>query len=696
MAAGPLQPGDPPAIGPYRLAGRLGSGGQGVVYLAESPAGPVAVKRLHAHMSTDPRTRSVFERELRAAQRVDPFCTARIVDVDVDVDGGQPYFVSEYVEGPSLREAVETDGPRSGAALHRLAIGTATALVAIHKAGIIHRDVKPSNVILAPDGPRVIDFGIARLLDVTASVSSGVVGTPAYMAPEQLSEGALTTSVDVFAWASTIVYAATAHAPFGETSIPVIINRILNHEPDLGALEGPLRTLTERAFAKNPEARPTAQELLLGLLGGVSAPAAGGERSGGPRERAARPTSTGLSQEARPVTSTGSSVGGWPGPATATSPPSAGPPSAGSVATVGGDVRSHRRSRLIGLAAAAGAAAVVVALSVAWLVPHGTAPEARESATGPTPRKGTASSSARPSIPAVAAKAMRPSPGPLPGTKARLSADPGGRLALVAYGDYRLNPRTGRFEVDPKTRWMANSPDGWLGAEIGDDDKKALTIHDWRSDSWRVIRLPAPADGPVAWSPDGRKLLMTVPGEEVYHNRGFIVVDTATWRPKLLSIPGRTPDRFWWNHTSDGVVASSGSTFRYAVRFYDLDGRLVRELKGPFKGLVDGPVSPSGGYLVTRCTNDDNARDRLDDCVWDARSGERRGGLYVGLGGLLGWYDDDHLAVCYETDYNDATGDRPEGDTFVKDLKGRTTATLVDYVGGGDDVPFFQYAPYPA
>jgi ABC-type oligopeptide transport system substrate-binding subunit/serine/threonine protein kinase len=271
----PLRANDPEQLGSYRLIGRLGEGGQGIVYLGEDPDGEqVAVKLLHAQFSGDAKARARFAAELTNAKRVAPFCTAQILDADVE--GDTPYLVSEFIQGPSLREVVDTDGPRTGGALQRLAIGTATALAAIHEAGVVHRDFKPTNVLVAADGPRVIDFGIARALDAGGTLTSTTVGTPSYMSPEQISGDVAGPPTDVFAWACTIVYAATGTPPFGQDSIPAVMNRIINQEPALGMLTGPLREVVVACLAKDPRRRPTAQQLLLRLLSndGVSLPGA--------------------------------------------------------------------------------------------------------------------------------------------------------------------------------------------------------------------------------------------------------------------------------------------------------------------------------------------------------------------------------------------------------------------------------------
>ncbi len=264
----PLRPGDPTRMGRYGLTARLGEGGQGVVYMGTAPNGaPVAVKVLRADLAGDDEAQARFVREVSVAERVAAFCTAQVIETGVDAH--RPFIVSEFINGATLAEVVERDGPRGGSALHRLAVGTVTALVAIHQAEIVHRDFKPSNVILGEDGPRVIDFGIARALDRTSTLTSMAIGTPAYMTPEQLAGEPASTATDLFAWACTIVYAATGKPPFGTDSLPAVFNRIMNHEPDLSGIEEPLRGLVAQCLAKNAAARPTASEALLRLLGHV-------------------------------------------------------------------------------------------------------------------------------------------------------------------------------------------------------------------------------------------------------------------------------------------------------------------------------------------------------------------------------------------------------------------------------------------
>ncbi len=260
--AQPLRTGDPRRIGGYELGGRLGEGGQGVVYLGTRDEDTYAVKLLHGPVGDE---QAAFLREVELAKHVARFCTAQVMDAGFDED--RAYIVSEYVDGPSLAREVMVAGPRRGGALERLAVGTATAITAIHRAGIVHRDLKPQNVLLGPDGPRVIDFGLAKALDAAATVSGRGVGTPAYMAPEQITASAVTGAVDVFSWGATICFAANGSAPFGQDSVAPVLHRILTAEPELGRLDGQLRELVVACLDKDARNRPTSRDLLLALLG---------------------------------------------------------------------------------------------------------------------------------------------------------------------------------------------------------------------------------------------------------------------------------------------------------------------------------------------------------------------------------------------------------------------------------------------
>jgi eukaryotic-like serine/threonine-protein kinase len=285
-AGSPLRPGDPAQIGGYRLATLLGEGGMGRVYLARSPAGqPVAVKVIRTDVANGDQFRRRFRDEVARARQVPPFCTAEVLDADPDHE--PPYLVVEYVDGPDLASVVRERGPLSPANLHALAVGVATALTAIHGAGVIHRDLKAANVLLAPGSPKVIDFGLAREVDATVQhTSTGeLVGTVAYMAPERLEPAGreLTPAADVFSWGAVVAFAATGRVPFPADTLPAMAYQIMTAEPDLRGLPADLRGLVQEALAKDPRARPSARNLLDRLLAG---PADAGRRSTPPVDRA--------------------------------------------------------------------------------------------------------------------------------------------------------------------------------------------------------------------------------------------------------------------------------------------------------------------------------------------------------------------------------------------------------------------------
>ncbi len=261
-----------------RLLGRLGEGGMGVVFLGQAADGRrVAFKVIRPDYARDRHFLARFAAEAAAARRVARFCTAQVLDAGTD--GDVAYLVTEYIEGPTLTAALETDGPMRGSTLDSLAIGIAVALNGIHAASIAHRDLKPGNVILSRVGPKVIDFGIARALDDQArlTASGDIVGTPAYMAPEQF-RGTATTATDVFSWGAVVTYAATGRPPFGTGAPYELMHRILTDPPRLDGLEQPLRGLVAQALDKDPDRRPTARALLLALVGDAADPIDAGTR----------------------------------------------------------------------------------------------------------------------------------------------------------------------------------------------------------------------------------------------------------------------------------------------------------------------------------------------------------------------------------------------------------------------------------
>lgn len=280
-AVEPLRAGDPDSVGNYRLLGRLGAGGMGQVFLGVSPGGrKVAVKLIHPVHAGAPQFRERFAREVDAAQRVGGFHTALVVDADPHAD--PPWMVTAYIEGPSLQEAVARDGPLPPEEVRALGAGLAEGMAAIHARRLVHRDLKPGNVILAADGPRIIDFGIARLVDASTNITAtgAVVGTLAFMSPEQISGEVAGPASDVFSLGGVLAYAAMGRPPFGSDSAVSIMFRVINQPPDLvGVTDGELREVIAACLAKSPGDRPP-MRVILAALSPVPTPTVAGAPAG--------------------------------------------------------------------------------------------------------------------------------------------------------------------------------------------------------------------------------------------------------------------------------------------------------------------------------------------------------------------------------------------------------------------------------
>ncbi|MFD0266630.1 serine/threonine-protein kinase [Streptomyces sp. NPDC127106] len=270
----PLESGEPRSIGAYRLLGRLGAGGMGRVYLGRSAGGrTVAVKIVHPHFAADAEFRTRFRREVEAARRVGGEWTAPVLDADPEAP--VPWVATGYVAGPSLGGAVAAHGPLPQAAVRAVGEGLARALAAVHGLGLVHRDVKPSNVMLTLDGPRLIDFGIARATDGTASLTStGVsVGSPGYMSPEQILGKGVTGAADVFSLGAVLAFAATGRPPFTGDNSATLLYKVVHEPPDLDALPpGELRDLVAACLAKAPDARPAPRAVADAFDGALRTP----------------------------------------------------------------------------------------------------------------------------------------------------------------------------------------------------------------------------------------------------------------------------------------------------------------------------------------------------------------------------------------------------------------------------------------
>ncbi|MER5813346.1 serine/threonine-protein kinase [Streptomyces sp. NPDC002033] len=253
---------DPYEIGGYRLHARLGAGGMGVVYLAYTPGGrPVALKAVRSEFAADPEFRERFAREVASARRIHGLFTAQVIDSGVE--DRTPWLATAYVPGPSLHEVVRRHGPLPVRTVLLLVAGIAEALQAIHRAGVVHRDLKPANVLVAGDGPRVIDFGIARAADAAALTGTGLrIGTAAFMAPEQALGLRATPATDVFALGTLAGYVASGVPPFGHGPESGALYRVVHEHPDLGHVPPDLRELVSWCLAKQPGDRPTTTQLI--------------------------------------------------------------------------------------------------------------------------------------------------------------------------------------------------------------------------------------------------------------------------------------------------------------------------------------------------------------------------------------------------------------------------------------------------
>jgi len=272
---------DPVTIGPYRLIQRLGEGGMGVVHLGLDGEGrAVAVKVLRAHVASDPDARRRLGREVETLRRVRHPRVAEVIDADVE--GAVPYLVTRFVPGKPLDLHVKEHGRLARGHIARVGSVLADALRAIHAAGIVHRDVKPANVMLLDGEPVLIDFGIAHVADETRITHTGLVmGTPGYLSPEVVGGGGVSEATDWWGWGATLAFAATGRPPFGGGPIEVVLDRVRRGACDLDGVEGPLRATLEAALTVDPALRPPPEELLAGLAApapkrGVSRTAATG------------------------------------------------------------------------------------------------------------------------------------------------------------------------------------------------------------------------------------------------------------------------------------------------------------------------------------------------------------------------------------------------------------------------------------
>ncbi|MBG0821067.1 serine/threonine protein kinase [Planomonospora sp. ID91781] len=680
---------DPGLPAGYRVLGRLGAGGQGVVYLAESAGGErVAVKMLHRSPAGD---LGPFLAEAELIRRVRAFCTAQVVDSGVA--DGRPYLVTEYVDGPSLARVIEERGALRGPELVRLVFGTLTALAAVHQAGVVHRDFKPANVLLGRDGPRVIDFGIARVTESTAGTDE-LVGTPPYMAPEQFDGSGAGPPADMFAWASTVVCAATGSPPFGTGPTPTVINRILNEPPDLGGaaeLDGELRELVSACLDKDPARRPTAAGALMRLLG-ERVPAREILPEGSRRAVPGPPPGEGPTAPG-PASGKGPAA---PGPASGKGPGSLGIPADGGPAAPP-DVpgRTRWRGRTAAPAALAAAGLLAGSLLTARLLAAG------DVSTSPLPFSSPLPSSSAPAAPPTMAAASTTDT-PLPGTGITLHENPADGLWVSSYQDWRDNPdrstkglpgflrdpRTGAFRPAGALRLTVAAPGGRLAASLSNSrliasDYDRITVTDRASGASYDIRT---VDRPLitfhpAWNDDGTRILLTV-YEGVGGDApsvGFAVVDPVARTARITRMPAAGPHPYVWG-VEPGTVMHRGSGG--AVRVHGLDGRELRVLPGVGDLHPGGAVTTAeGGLFLTSCPDAPE-----DTCVWTYPAGARKARVRAGgRTAVHGWLDAGHLLAVRR-------GEKTS-EIVMLDLTGKAVRVLADGPAGEIDEVVLWYTP---
>ncbi|UBU15626.1 serine/threonine-protein kinase [Nonomuraea gerenzanensis] len=631
-----LRAGDPTEVAEYRLTGRLTA----QVFTGRSRSGePVLVRLLPPEMEPEP-----FLRAMEPLRGVSAVGTAQILGAGVF--GEQAYLVTEFVDGPALKDV---GGTFDGVGLYRLAAGTITALVAIHQAGLAHGDIRPGNVLLGPDGPRVIDAGLEQAM-AAASVSTRKVAVPAYTAPERLRGGEAGAAADVFSWAATMVFAVSGASPFEGGSMSATVDRIVNQPPDLPDL-GELHGLIARCLDKDPAARPAASDVLLRLVGQTSL--LSGQVSHGP------------------------------------SPPETAPP-------------ARRSLNVAALAAAFAAGALLSGAGVYALTGDRAATVTRAAATP--------AASGSPATPTVAVsqtaapeeKVEKKAATDLevkdidavlhehPSDSMRLTSFLGASGQFTSYvrekgGAFRT---VGRFEqplLSPGGDWVALNPLlKYQGTDL--DQVKFTKLSTGESFVVSTVKKPLSTSRPF-WSRDGGKLLLSVYDMENEPARivGFVVVDVAARKAVHVETEYADDATLAYNFAPDGtVVRGFWDGENKGIEFYDLSGQVTKTMHWVGHPKGGEWFSPSGKRLATVCPSG------KDYCVWDLQSGARQATVpfSTGEGSFLGWFNEKHLLV------QDPGKKKGTAQIKIIDLTGDTSRVLVDLAT--DKPHMLQFARVPA
>ncbi|MEO3872326.1 serine/threonine-protein kinase [Nonomuraea sp. B12E4] len=578
---------DPAEIAVYRLTGRLAPG----VYTGRSPSGEdVVVRLLPPDVRPDP-----FLRAIEPLRGVSAVSTAQLLATGV-LDG-RAYVVSEYVDGPSL---AETGGALDGVALYRLAAGTITALVAIHQAGLVHGDIRPGNVLLGPDGPRVVGAGLERAL-AESSLSTREVAVPAYTAPERLRGADPEPPADVFSWAATMAFAAGGSSPFDGGSLAATLDRIKDGEPDLPEL-GELHGLITACLAKDPAARPTASEVLLRLVGQTSL-----LTGQVPRDEL---------QETAPS--------------------------------------QRRRGGLLALVAAFVVGALVSGGGVYALT--GTREPARVVAATTTPPATPTITSVHTEAPLAKVEKKAASDVELPSVGITLHEHPNDPIRVASYlessGAFTTyaRDRNGAFKAVSTTEQPAVAPGGdWValnpmikfqGSET--DQVKFTRLSTGESFVVSTVKRPLQTMIPV-WSRDGGRLLLSVFDDgKPQRLVGFVVVDVNARKAVYVEAEYLDDASLNYVFAPDGTITRGyWDGKRGGAEFFDMSGQVTKTMH--WVGLPRGSdwFSPSGKLFATLCPSG------KEFCVWDVKTGARRATVPLGHpdGRFLGWFNEQHLIV---------------------------------------------------
>ncbi|MDA2803785.1 WD40 repeat domain-containing serine/threonine protein kinase [Nocardiopsis suaedae] len=586
----PLDPSDPERIGDYRLTHRLGEGGMGRVYLGRTTSGRlVAVKVIRSGLVQDGGFRARFAREVDAARRVGGFHTAPVVGADLDA--AQPWIATAYIPGPTLFQRVRDDGPVAPPDLHALVVGLAEGLKAVHDRGLVHRDLKPGNVILGDDGPRIIDFGIARPLDAESlTTREAVFGTLPYMSPEQTNGSRVGPSSDVFSLGTVLAYAATGTNPFNGATMAETVHRLIGPPPDPGDMDPGTRALIADCWEPDPDRRPTPGAILARFEALPATAAEPAPEDGGSAASSAPDTATA-------VEPTAEHGGAQPQEGGAGAP--ARPP------------RRPRRARIMGTAAALTALATVVVVTVVAL-------NADTGAEGGGPGRSPSAAATDGNEPVLTIDTGHAtSVGPLAfspdgNVLATVSLDSSVRVWDTVTGE-RVTVARG------EDLWMSDvafAPDGTTLAVTGYSEQGGMVmLRD--TESWRVgdamIRAPEddyPVNG-LAYSPDGSTLATTSSDRDV----SVRLWDIGTGE-EIRPLPGEGSESFAVEFSPDGDILATGGP--QGMELWDTDTWEKRSTVGHAESVLFVVFSPDGSTVATVSGGSDSTI-RL----WDTATGER-------------------------------------------------------------------------